>query len=138
MRVFVRVFVRVFARVLVVVFVWVGLCITWFNLGRLDQAQSASTRHSKDRMPSQTCVSKNESVVVRLVGMIVCDEWMWCGVGVVCVQSARGGRGYARYGKCVVSAVCVRCTACSTSGVRVQAVYVVCVRCVLCARCDVV
>ena len=35
---FVRVFVRVFARVFEVVFVWVGLCITWFNLGRLDQA----------------------------------------------------------------------------------------------------
>ena len=38
-------------------------------------------------MPSQTCVSKNESVVVRLVEMIVCDEWMWCGVDVVwCVK----------------------------------------------------
>ena len=100
-----RVFVRVFARVFEVIFVWVGLCITWFNLGRLDQAQSASTRHSKDRMPSQTCVSKNESVVVRLVGMIVCDEWMWCGVDVVCAQSARGGRDYAGCGKDAVSAV---------------------------------
>ena len=31
-----------------------------------------------------------------------------CGVDVVCVQSARGGRDYVRYGKCVVSAVCER------------------------------
>ena len=43
---------------------------------------------------------------------VVCDEWMWCGVDVVCVQSAGGGRGYVRYGKCVVSAVCVMCPAC--------------------------
>ena len=53
---------------------------------------------------------------------------MWCGVDVVCVQSARGGRGCVMYGKCVVSVVRVRCTACSMSGVEVQAVSV----CVLC------
>jgi hypothetical protein len=46
--------------------------------------------------------------------------------------------GYVMYGKCVVSAVCVRCTACSMSGVEVQAVSVVCVRSVLCAGCDAV
>ena len=38
---------------------------------------------------------------------------MWCGVDMVCVQSARGGRGCVRYGRCVVSAVCVRYTACT-------------------------
>ena len=46
--------------------------------------------------------------------------------------------GYVMYGKCVVSAVCVRCTACSMSGVEVQAVSVVCVRSVPCARSDAV
>ena len=53
---------------------------------RLDQAQPrASKAYRIDCMPSQTCGSKNESVVERLVGMIVCDEWMWCGVDAVCV-----------------------------------------------------
>ena len=45
MRVFARVFVRVFARVFVVVLVWVGLNITWFNLGRLDQSTTCIHRH---------------------------------------------------------------------------------------------
>ena len=64
-RVFARVFVRVFARVFVVVLVWVGLNITWFNLGRLDQSTTCIHRHGvQDCLPSQTCVSKNESVVV--------------------------------------------------------------------------
>ena len=56
----------------------------------------------------------------------------------VCVQSARGGRGCVMYGKCVVSVVRVRCMACSMSGVEVQAVSVVCVRSVLCAGSDAV
>ena len=74
--------------------------------------------------------------------MNVCDEWMWCGVDVVCVRGAGGEKGYARHGKCVVSAECVRCTECK---VRVAwrckwwlVVCVVCVRCVLCAGCGVV
>ena len=93
-----HIFVRVFARVFVVVLVWVGLNITWFNLGRLDQSTTCIHRHRvQDCMPSQTCVSKNESVVERLVGMTVCDEWMWCGVDVV----------YGVYEVCGECVVCV-------------------------------
>ena len=64
------------------------LCIDWIDLIK----HKVHPRAQNNCMPSQTCVSKSESVVVRWVGMVVYDEWMWCGVDVVCVQSARVGR----------------------------------------------
>ena len=78
------------------------LCIDWIDLIKHKLVHPQAQNNC---MPSQTCVSKSESVVVRWVEMIVCDEWMWCGVDVVCAQSARGGRDYAGCGKDAVSAV---------------------------------
>ena len=57
------------------------LCIDWIDLIK----HKVHPQAQNNCMPSQTCVSKSESVVVRWVEMIVCDEWMWCGVDVVCV-----------------------------------------------------
>jgi|NorSeaMetagenome_1021524.scaffolds.fasta_scaffold182048_2 hypothetical protein len=58
------------------------LCIDWIDLIKHKLVHPQAQNNC---MPSQTCVSKSESVVVRWVEMIVCDEWMWCGVDVVCV-----------------------------------------------------
>ena len=60
------------------------LCIDWIDLIKHKLVHPQAKNNC---MPSQTCVSKSESVVVRWVEMIVCDEWMWCGVDVVwCVK----------------------------------------------------
>ena len=81
-----HIFVRVFARVFVVVFVWVGLNITWFNLGRLDQSTTCIHKAQNTRLYAISDLREQERVCgSELVGMIVRDEWMCCGVDVVCV-----------------------------------------------------
>ena len=94
---------RVFVRVFVGVFVWVGFCITGFNLRRIAQHWidllnlikhwSASRAYYKEHT-SQTCICASMS---DGWWMNVCDEWMWCGVDVV----------YGVYEVCGECVVCV-------------------------------
>jgi hypothetical protein len=120
--------VRVFVRVFVGVFVWVGFCITCFNLGRLDRfveldqapecipdilqrAYHPGLAYAQERVDGWC-----EVLMWRMwcVVDVVRGQWMWRGVYVVCmwcVCEVRGVGGVMS-GKCVVSAVCVGCTAC--------------------------
>ena len=95
--------VRVFVRVFVGVFVWVGFCITGFNLRRIAQHWIDLSNLIKHRSASQIYPGEHTIPDLHMRKyewwwMNVCDEWMWCGVDVVCVKGARGGRGYARHG----------------------------------------